>query len=127
MILDTDILIDVQRGYAPALAWFSQLEALPVVPGFVVMELIQDAKNSEQVRTALKFVAPLKIIWPTEYDCNQALLYFSKYHLSHKLGLLDALIAACAVGKSTTLCTFNVKHYRAIPELQLLQPYEKPT
>lgn len=127
MIVDTDILIDVQRGYAPALTWFSRLEDLPNVPGFVVMELVQDAKSSELVRTTLKFVAPLTIIWPTENDCNQALLYFSRYHLSHKLGLLDALIAACAVGKSTALCTFNVKHYRAIPELQLLQPYEKST
>jgi hypothetical protein len=44
-LLDTDILIDVQRGHGPALAWFSQLAELPYLPGYVVMELIQDARN----------------------------------------------------------------------------------
>jgi predicted nucleic acid-binding protein len=44
---------------------------------------------------------------------------FTAYHLSHKVGLIDALIAACAVGRNATLCTFNVKHYRIIPDLNL--------
>ena len=43
-LLDTDVLIDIQRGHAPAVAWFASLADLPSVPGFVVMELIQDAK-----------------------------------------------------------------------------------
>ena len=49
-LLDTDILLDVQRKHAPALAWFAGLTTLPSVPGFVVMELIQDAQNAAQVR-----------------------------------------------------------------------------
>ena len=44
-LLDTDVLIDLQRGHAPAVAWFASLTELPAVPGFVVMELIQDARN----------------------------------------------------------------------------------
>jgi hypothetical protein len=44
--LDTDILIDVQRGHPPAVAWFAQLTELPCVPGFVVMELVQDAQQT---------------------------------------------------------------------------------
>ena len=46
LVLDTDILIDVQRNHANALAWFAGLTEMPSVPGFVVMELIQDAQNS---------------------------------------------------------------------------------
>jgi len=34
-LLDTDILIDVQRGYLPAIAWFSSLTEIPSIPGFV--------------------------------------------------------------------------------------------
>jgi predicted nucleic acid-binding protein len=87
------------------------------------MELIQDAQNSRQIRRALKLVAPLPVVWPTEADCKQALSYFTAYHLSHNLGLIDSLIAACAMGLSTALCTFNVKHYKVVPGLAMEQPY----
>jgi predicted nucleic acid-binding protein len=124
-LLDTDILIDIQRGHAPAIAWFASLPELPSVPGFVVMELIQDAQNKQKLRNTLKLVAPLTIIWPTEADLNRALSDFTAYHLSDSLGLLDALIGACAVGRGATLCTFNVKHYRVIPGIVMAQPYTR--
>ncbi|HWE95313.1 MAG TPA: hypothetical protein VG269_15205 [Tepidisphaeraceae bacterium] len=98
---------------------------MPAVPGFVVMELIQDARNANEVRQAVKLVAPLTTVWPSEADCGRALADFAAYHLSHNLGLLDALIAACAVGQSATLYTFNVKHYKAVPGLVVAQPYTK--
>ncbi len=124
-LVDTDVMIDIQRSYAPALAWFASVSELPSIPGFVVMELIQDAQNQQQVRKVLQMVAPLKIVWPTETDCARALSDFTAYHLSHKVGLIDALIAACAVGQNATLCTFNVKHYRIIPGLNSEQPYSR--
>ncbi len=124
-VLDTDILIDVERGHPPALAWFAQLTELPSVPGYVVMELVQDARNKQEVDDALNLIAPLPIVWPSAADCNRALSEFSTYHLSHGLGLIDALIAACTVGLSATLCTFNDKHYHAVPGLKTLQPYTR--
>lgn len=124
-LLDTDVLIDIQRGYTPAIDWFSSLAEVPSVPGFVVMELVQDSQNVQQVRKALQLVAPLPMIWATEADCARALSDFTAYHLSNSLGLLDALIAACAVGRGLTLCTFNVKHYRVVPNLLTGQPYAR--
>jgi hypothetical protein len=124
-VLDTDILIDVQRGHPPALDWFAQLTELPCVPGYVVMELVQDARNSREVENALKLVAPLPVVWPSSADCTRALSELSTYHLSHGLGLIDALVAACAVGLSATLCTFNDKHYRTVPDLVTKQPYAR--
>ena len=122
-LLDTDILIDIQRGYTPAIDWFSSLTELPSVPGFVVMELVQNSQNSQQVRITLQLVAPLPVVWATEADCIRALSDFTTSHLSNSLGLLDALIAACAVGRGLTLCTFNVKHYRVVPNLVTAQSY----
>lgn len=124
-IVDTDVIIDIQRNHAPPVTWFQSLSELPTIPGFVVMELVQAAQNMQQVRQALKLVAPLPIVWPTEADCNRALADFTAYHLSHNLGLIDALIAACTIGVSATLCTFNVKHYRIIPDSTLVQSYTK--
>jgi predicted nucleic acid-binding protein len=124
-LVDTDVLIDVQRGHPPALAWFAGLTDLPAVPGFVLMELIQDARNAKEVRRALKLAAPLQVVWPTEADCTRALSDFAAYHLAHGLGLLDAMTAACAVGLSATLFTFNDKHYRVVPGLLTAQPYTR--
>jgi predicted nucleic acid-binding protein len=124
-LLDTDILIDIQRGHAPSIAWFGTLQQLPYIPGLVLMELVQGANNKRQVQQVLKLVAPLPIVWPTSQDCDRALSNFAKYHVSHSLGLLDALIASCAVGLSATLYTFNTKHYRVVPNLIVEQPYKR--
>jgi len=124
-LLDTDILIDIQRGHQPAVEWFAGLEVIPSVPGFVVMELVQGAENAKQVRQALKLVAPLPIVWPSDADCQRALSDFTAYHLSHSLGLLDSLIAACAIGLAATLCTYNAKHYRIVPDVKTEQPYAR--
>ena len=121
-LVDTDVLIDVQRGHPPAFAWFASLTDLPAVPGFVAMELLQDARNSHEERRSLKLVAPLRTVWPTEADCNRALPDFTAYHLSHGLGLLDSLIAARAIGRSATLFTFNIKHYQAVLDLVTAEP-----
>ena len=61
-----------QRGHPPALAWFVQLTELPCVPGYVVMELVQDARNNREVDAALKLVAPLPVVWPSADDCTRA-------------------------------------------------------
>ena len=124
-LLDTDVLIDIQRGHEPAIAWFASLTDVPNVSGFVVMELIQNTQNTQQLRKTLQLVAPLPVIWATEVDCARALSDFTTYHLSDRLGLIDALIAACAVGRGLTLCTFNVKHYRVVPNLVMSQPYAR--
>jgi hypothetical protein len=50
---------------------------------------------------------------------------FKAYHLSHRLGLLDSLIAACAIGLSAELCTFNIKQYRVVSGLTTIQPYDR--
>lgn len=125
LVLDTDVLIDVQRGHTAALAWFASLADLPSVPGLVVMELIQGAQDSRQVRDVLRLTAPLPVAWPTAADCQRALADFMAFHLSHGLGLLDALIASIAVGLSADLCTFNDKHYRIVPGLVTVQPYTR--
>jgi predicted nucleic acid-binding protein len=124
-LLDADVLVDIQRKHPPAVAWYQSLTELPSVPGLVVMELVQYAQNRRQVQEARRLVRPLPVVWPTEADCDRACKDFIAFHLSHNLGLLDALIAACAIGGAATLCTFNTKHYRVIAGLVTEQPYSR--
>jgi len=48
VLIDTDVMIDVLRQYPPALKWFESLgEEEVIIPGLVVMELIQGCTNRE--------------------------------------------------------------------------------
>lgn len=123
-LVDTDVLIDVQRGFDAAVDWFS-MDRDVGVPGFVVMELVQDARNADEVQKALALVDGLEVIWPSQAERQTALEQFSKLHLSHGLGLLDALIAATAVGHGSALNTFNERHYRMFPGLTTVRPYRR--
>ena len=123
-LIDTDVLIDVQRGFAAAADWFATDRDVGI-PGFVVMELVQDARNSDEVEKALALVDGLEVVWPSEAECQTALEQSSKLHVSHGLGVLDALIAATAVGHGGVLNTFNERHYRMFPGLTTVPPYRR--
>jgi Predicted nucleic acid-binding protein, contains PIN domain len=122
-LLDTDILIDVLRKHPASIAWLSGTTEGLAVPGIVALELYQGCNSASDVRDVDKLLRPLEVLWPTEADCLEALRFFPSLRLSHDLGLLDALIAALAIGRSATLCTFNAKHFSAVPGLMIEQPY----
>jgi predicted nucleic acid-binding protein len=65
------------------------------------------------------------VVWPTAVDCERAQVDFTTFYLSHSLGLLDSLIAACAIGRGASLLTFNDKHYRMVSGLVIEQPYTR--
>ncbi|MDZ8070605.1 MAG: VapC toxin family PIN domain ribonuclease [Nostoc sp. DedQUE08] len=117
--LENELFTEASRLNLPL---FASLSELPSVPGFVVMELIQDSQNKQQLSNALKQVAPLPVVWATEADLTRALSDFTTYHFSHSLGLLDALIAACAVGQGATLCTSMLNITVLFPVLLLHNP-----
>ena len=52
-------------------------------------------------------------------------LVCARLSLSHGLGIIDALIAECAIGLGVPLCTFNVRHFSAVPGLVTERPYAR--
>jgi predicted nucleic acid-binding protein len=124
MLLDTDVMVDILRQFPPALAWFSgTVQSSAALPGLVAMELIQGCQSAaEQARTEAQ-LRRFRWHWPTVGDCVRAYQDFAAFHLSHGLGMIDALIGATAVGLGEPLATFNVKHYGVIAGLQTVQPY----
>jgi len=127
ILLDSDVMIDLLRQYAPAVEWFDSLQDDEeiILPGFVVMELIQGCRNKPEQERLQRELAGYGVAWPAADDCDQALDDFTQYHLSHNAGLLDTLIGRTAVGLGMPLHTFNQKHYSFIPGLQTVQPYSK--
>jgi predicted nucleic acid-binding protein len=126
ILLDSDIMIDLLRQYPPAVAWLNSLgDEEIVLPGFVAMELLQGCNNKAEQNKVEKVLTVFETVWPSPETCDDALSIFANYHLSHNLGLLDALIGQMAVALNLPLHTFNRKHYTAIPDLVTLQPYSK--
>ena len=126
IFLDTDVMIDLLRQYPPAVAWLNSLGSEEIVlPGFVAMELIQGCRDKAEQEELERELRSYGVAWPSPAACNEALSVFSNYHLSHGLGILDVLIGQMAVAMNVALCTFNQKHYSVIPNVRILQPYEK--
>lgn len=123
--LDTDVLIDILRGYSPAVEWFSTLPEQPSVVSLVVMELVQGCRNKEELRVVQQLTMPLEIWYPSELEMQQAMQIFMQQYLRTRLSIIDAIVGTVAASRSATLCTFNTHHYRAIPDLQTAQPYPK--
>lgn len=126
IILDSDIMIDLLRKHPPAITWIASLGDEEIaLSGFVMMELIQGCRNKAEQEKLARSVTSYSVVWPSSKTCDEALSVFSLYHLSHALGLLDALIGETALALNLPLHTFNQKHYAAIPNLITVQPYTR--
>jgi len=126
ILVDTDVLVDVLRGYPPATEWLESLKNEEItLSGFVAAELVQGCADREDQRRVNQFLSGYRIIWPQPETCDRALALFSEKHVGHGLGILDALIAQTAVDMDLPLCTFNTKHYSCVQALRTLQPYTR--
>jgi tRNA(fMet)-specific endonuclease VapC len=126
VLLDTDVMIDILRGYPPALAWLRSLDDdVIALPGFVLMELIQGCQSKKEQQALSAELDAYKILWPTHSDCNEAVKLLTRYRLSHHIGIIDVLIGQLALSFDLPLHTFNKKHYEPIPRLTTVQPYTK--
>ena len=127
ILVDTDGLIDILRAYEPALAWLGGLGTEEIgLPGLVAMELLQGCRNRQEQRRVEDVLRSYTRYWPGQADCERAFTDYATYHLSHQLGILDALIAETAVSLGVDLATLNEKHYSLVNNLQMIQPYERP-
>ena len=124
ILLDTDVMVDILRGYEPAKEWLNSMQEIGI-PGLVAMELIQGCQNTKEQRQLEKALSGYPLYWLDDDGCNNALASFSTHHLSDNIGLLDALIAETAISANAELATFNVKHYRVLKGLRSIQPYER--
>jgi len=108
------------------LAWLASVREEELgLPGVVKLELLNYAPDKDVVRRTRKAISPFVVYWPTPADCERAVEVFAVAKLSHGMDPFDALIGETAVGMGVRLCTFNVKHFSAMPGLETVQPYEK--
>ncbi len=85
------------------------------------LELLQGAKDREEVSRIRSFLADLRfVVLPVSENVGErAATYMEEYALSGGLGALDALIAATAVENDLPLATANRKHFAMIRGLRV--------
>lgn len=122
MLVDTDVLIFNQRGNERAADW------LDTHPRFSIsavtwMELIQGSRDQSELkflRQALRFWSA--DIQPINEEISaRAMFWLEEFALGHGLRLADSLIAATAWYLGRPLVTANIRHYRFISEIELIQ------
>jgi len=121
VLFDTDVLIYAQRGSRrAALAIDNAAQRLISVQS--AMELVQGARDKDDLRTIKRFLAELgfTILPFTEDIGHRSLVYIEEYGLSAGLRAGDAIIAATAVENTLPLMSANAKHFRPIKELELV-------
>ena len=109
-LLDTAVLVDVLRGYAPAVSWLAQQEVLGV-SDVVWLEILEGATNRRMERTALQLLKRFERIATSTQDTDWAIRQLLRFHLSHGIDAMDCLIAASSYRLSVPLYTRNLKHF----------------
>ena len=80
LLLDTDVMVDLFREYPHALEWVTARNEQIVLPGYVVMELVQGCKNKIEQERLEKTLSAYAIAWPSPQICDEALAVFARYY-----------------------------------------------
>lgn len=120
MIFETDMLIWVQRGNARAARWVDRADHR-CISLQTYLELMEQTTSKQQHKRVPSFLSDFdfSILPLTEAIGYRAAVYIEEYSLGHGLRAGDAIVAATAVENHQVLVSGNVKHFRAIKELQL--------
>lgn len=119
VLVDSCIFIDIFRGDQLLYNALSEYEA--AINSIVYMELVQGARNKNELKKIDTFLNRFEIISIDEEISLKSMELMKSYSLSHGLLVPDAMIAATALVKDLRLWTFNLKDFRFIQKLNLVR------
>lgn len=121
-LVDTTVVVEMLRGNLKARHFLERKR--PEISAVTAAELIQgsfDRENLEVVKKTLKLLPQIQF---NSAISELAIELLMKYKLSHGLLFLDALIAASAMVKKKILVTANIKDFKFISRLELVNQKE---
>jgi predicted nucleic acid-binding protein len=118
MLIDTDVLIWCLRGNAKALKAVESLRDRSISQ-VTRMELVVGCRSKTEIRLLKRFLVDISInMIPISAEIGgRADVFLEEKHLSHGVGLADALIAATATIQGLPILTGNIKHFRCFPSI----------
>jgi tRNA(fMet)-specific endonuclease VapC len=123
-LLDTNILIDISRGHNPALTWMrNNAQLILAIPSLVQMEMILGTQNKMEQEKVTRILQPFTIVYPNEIDAEWAMKQFTRFHLSHRIEIIDCFIAATSVRLQLPVYTRNTKDLGVFKDVVIVIPY----
>lgn len=112
-LIDTDVLIDAERGLADAVAFLADQPSAGgiQISSVSAMELIVGCRNQQELTKVLVSLSNATICEISAAISRNARSWMRQFFLSHGLLIPDALIAATASDRHLPLYTKNVKHF----------------
>jgi tRNA(fMet)-specific endonuclease VapC len=124
ILCDTNILIEVYKGNEKVIRELVKMGQQNIAISDVTSaELLFGARNKEELKILKKDLEKLTCIPINSQISNLSVQLVEKYSLSHKLTLPDALIAATAIVYGIELFTLNLKDFKFIKQVKLLDVF----
>ena len=121
VILDTTILIELQRGNKEVTNKVYGFEQKDIfITPVVVAEFYRGARDKHEWAKCRKLTSKFGILSLNESVSNTFIDIFENFSLSHRPGIPDMLIAAASIYYSIPLYTLNNKDFKFIPGIQLV-------
>jgi predicted nucleic acid-binding protein len=121
IILDTNILIEILKGNQKTINKIKSLDEQLSISSISVMELYYGARNKIELKKLKKFVAMFEIINLNEKISIKATTLIKEYSKSHNLDIPDGLIASTTLVYNAKLFTYNLKDFRFIDKLEIIE------
>lgn len=119
-LLDTNVLSKFFAGDADVKNFLGTIEF--AINTIVYIELIQGSIKRQQRELIEKNLVPLTYFPLTPDISKKAIELINSYSASKGLFLPDALVAATAIEHDLTLVTFNIKDFKFIKEIAVIEP-----
>jgi predicted nucleic acid-binding protein len=121
-LVDSSILIDILRNYAPAPAWLNQQGQLGITR-IVWLELLEGAENKLKQQQAVLLLKKFLVIPITDSDMEWAVEKMTKFGLVYNIDTFDCLIASVHPRLNLPLYTRNIKHFKPLIGPLAVVPY----
>lgn len=124
-LIDTDVLIDAERGLPMAVQFLMHQQSAQRIQlsAISAMELLLGCRNRQELVNVEKSLAQMRVHEVTPQACQQAREWIARFSLSYGLQIADALIGATAIEEQLPLFTKNVRHFQMLPGLTVVRPY----
>ena len=122
VVLDTNVLIEILKNNQQTINQVENIEQKLCVSVISATELIYGARDKLELKKLQRFLELFLVLYIDQSISKLSLELVVQYSKSHTLDIPDSLIAATCIQHNSELLTYNVKDFRFIPELSLIEP-----